>query len=245
MPPEPDASLPTGGALYIVGTPIGNLDDITVRAAKTLAAVDQIAAEDTRRAGILLQHLGISKPLTSYHAHNEHRKTADILDRIAAGAKVALLTDAGMPVVSDPGYLLVRDAVARGITPIVIPGVSAVTTAAAAAGLPMAEFLFAAYLPQKGQKRQTELRRLLAACSTVILFESPHRVDKLLADLAAVAPAADIALLRELTKLHEEQLRGTAPELIAATQGRTWKGEFTVVIHRGKTTPDLPDDADA
>jgi len=218
-------------ALYIVGTPIGNLDDLTYRAARIIQEADVIAAEDTRRAGILLQHIGVKKPLVSYHSHNEHRKTADLLDRVEDGQTLALLTDAGMPVISDPGFLLVRDAVARGIVPVVIPGVSAVTTAVAAAGLPAHEFLFAAYLPPKGEKRRTQLRRMLDGCCTVVLFESPHRVDKLLADIIAVAPDADVALMRELTKLHEEHLRGKPADLLAAHADRKWRGEFTVVIH--------------
>lgn len=228
--------LNTAGWLALVATPIGNLDDMTYRAVQTLHAADLIAAEDTRRARKLLNRFEIQCSLTSYGVHNEHRKTGQLIGQVQAGAKLALLSDAGTPCLSDPGYLLVREALTCGIEPIVVPGVSALTFGVMAAGLPMHTFTFAGFLPPKSAKRRAALARLLAEERTFFLFESPHRVGKLLADLVAVGGGdAQVVLMREATKLHEECLRGTADELLPYVSDRTWKGEFTIAVHRGKS----------
>lgn len=222
----------TAGWLALVATPIGNLDDITLRALETLRQADVIAAEDTRRARQLLSRFEIQPgQLISYHAHNEHKKTAHLLQMVQNGQKLAVVSDAGTPCISDPGYLLVRDAVGAGIEPVVIPGVSALTHAAVAAGLPVSTFTFAGFLPPKGAKRSKRIDELLAAAPTLVLYESPHRVGRLLQDIIdAVGGEVRVVILREATKLHEECLRGTAAELLAAHGSRTWKGEVTVVV---------------
>lgn len=220
------------GWLALVATPIGNLDDITLRALSVLRDADLIAAEDTRRARKLLTHFDIPCRVTSYHAHNEHGKTASLLTRVHNGEKVVALSDAGTPCVSDPGYLLMREAVASGIEPTIIPGVSALTYAVAACGLPVSRFAFGGFLPPKGQKRQTQLREWMTGQPTLIVFESPHRVERLLNDVcAALGPETRMVLLREATKLHEEHIRGSAGELVERYAGKRWKGEFTVVLH--------------
>ncbi len=220
-----------GGSLALVATPIGNLEDITLRALRVLREAELIAAEDTRRASILLKHFGIDTRVVSYHAHNEHRKTGWLLEQVQAGRKVAVLSDAGTPCLSDPGYLLVRDAVEAGIEPMVVPGVAALTYAVVAAGLPVTTFVFGGFLPHKSGKRRTMLRELAAGGRTVILYESPFRVNRLLAEIGEeLGGETRVVLVREATKLHEEHLRGTATALLTEHGKRTWKGEFTVVI---------------
>jgi len=221
---------PTGW-LALVATPIGNLEDITFRAARVLGEADLVAAEDTRRAGRLLQHLRIRPRLTAYHAHNEHARTEALLEQVLAGTRLAVLSDAGTPAISDPGFLIVRAALARGVQPEIVPGVSALTCAAVACGLPVHQFTFGGFLPPKGAKRRKELRRLAAGGQTLFLFESPHRMGRLLADVVAeLGEESRVALLRELTKQHEEHLHGTAGELLAAHGDRKWRGELTVAI---------------
>jgi len=227
--PAPAAA--AAGWLALVATPIGNLEDITYRAVRILREAEVIAAEDTRRARILLQHYGIDHPLTSYHSFNEHHKTAQLIEQVRQGRKLAVLSDAGTPCLNDPGYLLVRDALAAGLEPLVIPGVSALTHAVVAAGLPMSTFVFGGFLPVKPGRRRTRLRELTAGQATLILYESPFRINRLLSELAEVLGGeTPVALLREATKLHEECLRGSAAELLAKHGQRTWKGEFTVVV---------------
>lgn len=226
-----DSTPATGGWLAFVATPIGNLEDMTFRAVRVLGEADLIAAEDTRRARTLLTHYQIQRPVTSYHQHNEHQKTAYLLQLVRQGQKVALLTDAGTPCLSDPGYLLVRDAVAAGIEPVVIPGVSALTHAVVAAGLPVTTFTFAGFLPVKSGRRRTTLKQLAAGSPTFFLYESPHRIGKLLLEISEeLGQNVPVVLIREATKLYEERLRGTAAELLAAYGDRAWKGEFTVVV---------------
>ena len=226
------------GILYVVSTPIGNLEDITLRALRILKEADLIAAEDTRHTRGLLAHFDIHTPLTSFHAFNEHEKCAAILDKVAAGAKVALVSDAGTPAIADPGFLPVREALKRGLPVEVIPGVSALTFAAAAAGLPVDRFAFYAFPPVKSGRRDKFFERLAAEDKTVFFYESPFRVTGALEYLekhcGATRPAA---LIREATKLHEEIVRGTVGELLALSRTRSWKGEFVIGV-----APQSPDD---
>ncbi len=221
----------TGGKLYIVATPIGNLDDITLRTLEVLKSVDLIAAEDTRRTRKLLTHFEISTRTISYHSYNEHRKTAELLEQVANGLKLALVSDAGMPCIADPGYLLVRDAVEYGIEPEIIPGVSALTFAIAASGLPSDRFTFYGFLPVKPGKKAKVLEDIRDSGHTGVVFESPYRIDKALQAITdTLGPDTPIALVREATKIHEEVLRGPAGELLESTKDRNWKGEFVIVI---------------
>ena len=225
------------GWLALVATPIGNLEDITLRALRVLREAELIAAEDTRRAGILCQRYDIHARLLAYHAFNEHRRTAAILDEVAAGRKVAVLSDAGTPAISDPGFLMVRAALERGIEPQIIPGVSALTFAVVAAGLPVDRFAFLGFAPVKPGKRRTFLTRIRDADMTCFLFESPFRVTRLLEAMAEVlGTGAQVALIREATKLHEECLRGTVGELLAKHRDREWKGEFVIAVAPARTT---------
>ncbi len=218
------------GKLSIVAGPIGNLEDMTLRAIRTLKEADVIAAEDTRRARILLKHFEIDRPLTSYHMHNEAGKTRQLLLQVEDGRKVALLADAGTPCLSDPGYLLVRDAVAREIEPEVIPGPSALTYAVSACGFPVTDFHFAGFLPTKSGKRRRALRAL-AEHTTFFVYESPFRINKLLLEITEeIGPRTRLVLFREATKLHEEHIRGTAKDLLEQFGEKKWKGEFTVAI---------------
>jgi len=229
-------------ALYLVGTPIGNLGDLTLRAVETLKLVDRIAAEDTRRTRALLAHLGIAKkPLVHLDAHADERKIQSLVERVAGGENVAFVTDAGMPGVSDPGGALVRMATEVGVNVTVIPGPSAVTTAVALSGLVEAPFSFAGFLPRQGGKRREALARIAETADPVVLFEAPNRTHKTLSDLSALMPQREVAACRELTKLHEEVVRGTLGEL--AAQPREWRGEIVIVL--GSTTTqktDLPSD---
>jgi 16S rRNA (cytidine1402-2'-O)-methyltransferase len=219
------------GLLIIVSTPIGNLEDITFRAVKTLQAADLIAAEDTRRARILLSHYNISCRVTSYHKDNESRKTAGLLKQIKQGRKIALLVDAGTPCLSDPGYLLVRDAIAQGLEPLIIPGASALTYAAAACGFPVSSFYFAGYLPKKKLKRRKRLAEISLHADTFFLFESPYRICQLLGEIAEeIGPDTRVVLIREATKVYEEHIRGSAKELLERFTEIKWKGEFTVAV---------------
>lgn len=217
------------GKLYLVATPIGNLDDITLRAIETLKAVDVVAAEDTRRTRGLLSHLGIAgKPLFSCNAHASPGVLAALVARIAAGESVALVTDAGTPAVSDPGADLVLAAVAASVEVVPIPGVSAVTAAVAASGLVDGPFLFLGFPPHKGSARRESLQRIVSSAEPVVLFEAPHRIERTLAELAALLPERQAVLCRELTKMYEELRRGTLHELSA--NGGELRGEITLVI---------------
>jgi len=232
-PPPASSPAPAGDAgwLALVATPIGNLEDITLRALRTLREADLVAAEDTRHARILLDAHGIRTALTPYHAFNEHRRTEALLDQVAAGKKVALLSDAGTPAVSDPGFFIVRAAVARGIEPVVLPGPSALTFSVVAAGLPVDRFRFLGFLPVKSGRRRTALATVATTGETTFFFESPHRIGRLLEEIRDVlGPDTRVAVIREATKLHEERLRGTAAELLQLTAGRTWRGELVVAV---------------
>jgi 16S rRNA (cytidine1402-2'-O)-methyltransferase len=220
----------TASTLYLVATPIGNLEDITLRALRVLKECDVIAAEDTRHTGQLLRHFEISKPLISYFKFNESRRSEEILGRLERGEKVALVTDAGTPGISDPGQRVVRAAIGAGFRVEAVPGACAAIVALAASGLPTDEFHFAGFLPHKSGQRARELERLAALPGTIVLYESPYRIEKLLGELAAVVPERQIAVGRELTKKFEEFWRGTAAEVAGTIPKRTLKGEFVVLI---------------
>ena len=219
-----------GTLLTVVPTPIGNLQDITLRALQTLRETDLIAAEDTRRSAILLLHHNIKKPMISLHEHNEETRTADLVEEIAGGKSVALITDAGMPGISDPGFRLIRACRERGLAVDVLPGPSAVITALVGSGLPTNAFYFGGFVPVKSGRRRAELERAVLRPETSVYFESPHRLLKTLQVLAEVAPEADVCVARELTKKFEEYRRGIPVELCAHYESRPPKGEITLVI---------------
>jgi 16S rRNA (cytidine1402-2'-O)-methyltransferase len=219
--------------LSVVPTPIGNRQDITLRAIEVLKSADLIAAEDTRHSGLLLQHLGIKKPFLSLHGHNESFRCEDVANRIAQGSHVALITDAGMPGISDPGYRLIRTCIDRGLPVSVLPGPSAVLTALVGSGFPCDRFFFGGFLPVKSGRRANELAAAAARQETSIYFESPHRILKTLAALDAVCPGRTICVARELTKTFEEYRRDTPAALIAHFEKHPPKGEITLVIPSG------------
>ncbi len=220
----------TPGTLYLVATPIGNLEDITLRALRVLRECDVVAAEDTRRTGQLLKHFNLSKPLLSYFAFNEARRSEEILERLQRGEKIALVTDAGSPGISDPGERVVRAARTAGLRVESVPGACALVAALTASGLPTDEFHFIGFLPHKSGQRRNQLEALRAFAGTLVLYESPYRIEKLLGELAEVFPEREVVLARELTKKFEEFLRGTPGQLIEVTQKRSLKGEFVVMV---------------
>jgi len=220
----------TAGTLYLVATPIGNLEDITLRALRTLRECDVVAAEDTRHTGKLLRHFEISKPLLSCFQFNEARRSEQILERLQRGEKVALVTDAGSPGISDPGERVVRATLAAGLRVESVPGPSALVAALTASGLPTDEFHFVGFLPHKPGQRRKRLESLLGIPGTLVLYESPYRIGRLLGELAEVFPDRQVVLARELTKKFEEFLRGTPAELLARTADRSLKGEFVALI---------------
>lgn len=218
------------GILYIVATPIGNLEDMTFRAVRTLKEADLIAAEDTRHSRKLLAHFGITTPLTSYYDHNQALKGERILKTLQEGRQVALISDAGTPCISDPGYQLVRDALSAGITVAPIPGACAAIAALSAAGLPTNAFTFAGFPPNKEGKRRSFLASLTSAQGTVVLYEAPHRLKATLADIAVVLGERRVVVARELTKLYEECLRGTASAVREQVQDGRERGEVVLLI---------------
>jgi len=221
----------TAGTLFVVATPLGNLEDLTFRAVKCLKEVQLIACEDTRRTARLLNHLGIKKPLISCFEHNELDRIDELLDRIARGDDVALVSDAGTPTISDPGFPLVRAAHARGVRVSPIPGPSALVAALSVSGLPTDEFLFAGFLPRTASARRVRLQTLREQRATLLFYESPHRVVDSLADLAAVLGDREAFLCREVTKLHEELKRGSLLELAKDLGRRTEVlGEIVLVV---------------
>ena len=226
----------TPGTLYLVATPIGNLEDITLRALRTLKECDLVAAEDTRRTGQLLKHFGISKPMLSYFRFNESQRSEQIIDRLRGGDKIALVTDAGSPGISDPGERVVRAAIAAGIRVEAVPGPSALVAALTASGLPTGEFHFVGFLPHKSGARRRKLGALKSLEGTLVLYESPFRVEKLLAELTETMPGCQAILARELTKKFEEFLRGTPDELMQALKTKSPKGEFVVLVNLGPST---------
>ena len=219
------------GILYLVGTPIGNLEDITLRAIRILQEVDLIAAEDTRRTGKLLRHLNINTPQISYHEHNHNSRIENLVNRLGQGNKIALVTDAGMPSISDPGCKLVQAAIAADITVIPLPGGTAAISALAASGLPTDRFVFEGFLPLKEKERKARLDLLKNETRTLVFYEAPHRLSKTLRDLLGIlAEKREIVLARELTKVHEEIWRGNLEEAIALYSHRQPKGEYTLVV---------------
>lgn len=216
--------------LYVIASPIGNLGDITIRALEVLRQVDLIAAEDTRHTSVLLHRYEIRKPLTSLHEHNEARRTAELVERLRAGANIALLTDAGMPSVSDPGFRLIAACRAADLPMTVIPGPSAVLTALVGSGLPTHAFYFGGFLPVKSGQRNRELSAAIARNCTSVYFESPHRLQKSLAELETLAPAHPVCVARELTKQFETFHRGTAQELRRHFSDHPPRGEITLLI---------------
>jgi 16S rRNA (cytidine1402-2'-O)-methyltransferase len=239
--PEPSGGhTPGRPALFLVPTPIGNLEDITLRALRVLRQVDWVAAEDTRRARILFQAHDIDTPLFSHHAHNEHREVPRLLERLRRGESGALITDAGTPAISDPGFLLAREARGQGFDVVVLPGPSAVLTALLASGFPPEPFVYLGYLPPTSGRRRRAWERLREERRTVVLFETPHRLRKSLAEAAELLPDRMLAVARELTKIHEEVVRGTAEEILGRLADPV-RGEIVVVlapIGRHGTTQD-------
>jgi 16S rRNA (cytidine1402-2'-O)-methyltransferase len=218
------------GCLYLVGTPIGNLEDITLRALRILRESDQIACEDTRHTQKLLSHYEIQKPLVSYHEHNEMTRAPELVVAMEQGAKIALVSDAGMPLVSDPGYRLVSLCARHQIPVIPIPGPSALLAALSASGLPNEEFLFVGFLPARSGERRRALERLRLEDRTLILYEAPHRIAETVADALDILGDRPACLAREVTKLHEEFRRSTLSELVAFLDEKSVRGEITLLI---------------
>ena len=216
--------------LFVVATPIGNLEDITRRAIRILSEVDVIAAEDTRQTKKLLDHYQISTPMTSYHKFNIRSKTSHIIDLISQGKKVALVSDSGMPGISDPGYELIREAHENNIKVIPIPGPSAVVTALAVSGLPTEKFVFLGFLQKKAGKRRKALKELLNFDGTIVLYESPFRVIKCLQDVLSTLGDREVVVARELTKIYEELIRGKVSEVIKRFGEKVIKGEVVILI---------------
>jgi 16S rRNA (cytidine1402-2'-O)-methyltransferase len=216
--------------LYIVATPIGNLEDITLRAIRTLKEVDIIAAEDTRHTQTLLRHFSINTPLTSYHEHNERAKTGQLVARLERGESVALVSDAGTPGISDPGYRLVLEATRRGIRVVPIPGPSALIAALSASGLPTDGFNFRGFLPARKRERRSKLQELRLERYSIVVYETPHRLKESLDDIREIFGDRRMVMGREITKLHEEFLRGRISEVIAEVSRREIRGEVALII---------------
>lgn len=227
-----DALLPPlrPGTLYLVATPIGNLEDITLRALRVLRECDVVAAEDTRHTGRLLQYFGISKPLLSYFQFNEAKRSEEILERLRRGEKVALVTDAGSPGISDPGARVVAAAVSAGLRVEAVPGPCALVAALTASGLPTDEFHFLGFLPHKSGQRRRQLEGLRTVPGTIVFYESPYRIVKLLEELAELYPMRKVVLARELTKKFEEYRGGLPGKLLEEIRVKAPKGEFVVVM---------------
>jgi 16S rRNA (cytidine1402-2'-O)-methyltransferase len=226
------AQLPplTPATLYLVATPIGNLEDITLRAVRVLRECDVVAAEDTRHTGQLLKHFGISKPLLSYFQFNEAKRSEEIIARLQRGEKIALVTDAGSPGIIDPGERVVKAAITAGFRVESIPGACALVAALTASGLPAGEFHFVGFLPHKSGQRRNQLESLKTISGTLVFYESPYRIEKLLGELNEVFPERDVVLARELTKKFEEFLRGKPAALLEVAKKRSLKGEFVVML---------------
>jgi 16S rRNA (cytidine1402-2'-O)-methyltransferase len=223
------------GTLYVVATPIGNLEDITYRAVRVLREADLIACEDTRHTAKLLHHYGIDKPTVSYHEHNEATRAEELVAKLEQGLNVAQVSDAGMPGISDPGYRVIKLAIERGVQVVPVPGASALIAALAAAGLPTDSFEFLGFLPAKQGQRRTMLEALRKAPHTVAIYEAPHRIAETMQDIAEIlGPERPVALARELTKMHEEFIRGTAAQVLARVRQHALKGEITLLIGKSE-----------
>jgi 16S rRNA (cytidine1402-2'-O)-methyltransferase len=219
------------GKLYLVATPIGNLEDITFRAVRVLKEAGLIACEDTRHTRVLLDHYGIDRPTISYHEHNEFERSPELIERLRGGQSIAVVSDAGTPLISDPGYRLVNQALAEGIEVVPIPGASAILAALTASGLPTDAFHFGGFLPAKSTQRRKALEAVREFDCSVVFYETPHRILEALQDIAEVLGERPVVLTRELTKLHEEFLRGTARQVHGKlTERPSIKGEMTLVI---------------
>lgn len=232
------ATQPNAGTLYVVATPIGNLEDLTFRAVRVLREVDLIACEDTRQTRKLLDHFEIAKPAVSYHEHNEQARSAELLAFLLAGKTVALVSDAGTPLIADPGYRLVAKARDAGVAVVPLPGACAAIAALSASGLPTDSFLFYGFLPARSGQRRKTLESFQAIDMSLVLYEAPHRILETLEDIQAVLGQRRVMLARELTKIHEEFLRGTPAELLPMLRRReVIRGEFTVIIARAEAAP--------
>ena len=226
------------GVLYIVATPIGNLEDISLRALRILKEVDLIAAEDTRHTRILLNHYNIRTPLTSCHEHNENAQVPKLIERLRSGENLALVSDAGTPAISDPGYRLVVEAIRAGIRVVPVPGPSAVASVLSASGLPTDRFVFEGFLPSKNRERGTRLQALREESRTLVFYEAPHRLKESLIEMRRILGDRQIVIAREVSKIHEEFLRGTIGALVSQLAEREVKGELTIVVQGA--SGDLP-----
>lgn len=231
-----DSPLPplSPGTLYLVATPIGNLEDITLRALRVLRECDAVAAEDTRHSGQLLKHFEICKPMLSYFLFNEAKRSEEIIERLRRGEKIALVTDAGSPGISDPGERVVKAAIGAGLRVEAVAGPCALVAGLTASGLPTGEFHFIGFLPHKSGQRRNQLESLKPVPGTLVFYESPYRIAKLLGELNEVFPERDVVLARELSKKFEEFLRGTPAALLELAQKRNLKGEFVVLVAPAK-----------
>ncbi len=225
------------GVLYIVATPIGNLDDITLRAVRVLKEVDLIAAEDTRHTRILLDKYGIETPVTSYHDHNKEQKAPILLARLLEGQSIALVSDAGTPGISDPGYFLINVAIDRGTRIVPVPGATAAIAALSASGLPTDRFAFEGFLPVRQAARLKRLNELAADERTLIFYEAPHKIVRTLEDMISVFGDRRAVITRELTKIHEEFIRARLSEILDGLKRKPIKGEFTLIVHGAKEVP--------
>jgi 16S rRNA (cytidine1402-2'-O)-methyltransferase len=221
------------GKLYLVATPIGNLDDMTARAVDTLRSVDVIACEDTRHSRKLLSRYSISNKLISYHEHNEAERAAELVQRIKSGESVAVITDAGTPGISDPGYRIVAEAIGSGIDIVPVPGPAAFVAAATVSGLATDSIFFGGFLPRRSSERRARLAEVGAVPATLVFYEAPHRLSRTLADCLTTLGDRRAVIVRELTKIHEETVRGTLAELAARSDSEQVKGEIVIVIERG------------
>lgn len=220
------------GKLYLVATPIGNLQDITYRAVEILKTVDLIACEDTRHSLKLLNHYGISKKLVSYHEHNERERAEELINRMRKGESIAVISDAGTPAINDPGYVIVKLAIAAGVNIVSVPGPVAFVNAVIVSGLPTDSIFFGGFLPSKKGERQRRLEEIKDVPTTLAFYESPHRIGKALVDCYEILGNRQAAIVRELTKLHEETMRGTLKELADRFSNASVRGEFVLVIDR-------------
>jgi 16S rRNA (cytidine1402-2'-O)-methyltransferase len=224
------------GVLYVVATPIGSLDDITHRALRILSEVDLIACEDTRQTRKLLEHYQITTPMISYHEHNEAARAEELVRKLEEGLKIAQVSDAGTPGISDPGYRVIKTAIDRGMMVVPVPGASALIAALAGSGLPTDAFEFRGFLPAKSGQRKTLLDSLKRAAHTIVLYEAPHRIRETMEDIVAMlGPTRRVVVARELTKIHEEFIRGTAAAVLAQVQARELRGEITLLIAAGES----------
>jgi len=240
MDPLDDTTNGSKGKLFVVGTPIGNLEDITLRAIRVLKQVDLIACEDTRRTQQLLNYYQIHTPTLSYHEHNEMTRAPELVIKLAEGNNIALVSDAGMPVVSDPGFRLVHLAVRHAIPVVPVPGASAFVAALAASGLPVDKFRFLGFLPSKKAARRRTLEEHKTATKTLVFYEAPHRVVEMLRDVRDVLGDREVVLAREVTKLHEEFWRGSVSSLLDRAKGKSIKGEITLLVGGATTTEEAP-----